>query len=140
MMISLFDDVHLTRYTIIIDGLILRSTITSLLLLLLKCYFRIYFKYRTTLNLFKYNFLRTQFECVGHYIPSNGKTTTSCKCDLITDWYLPPNGDSLHSYISLCNFYDKVLPLFKIKVTPLRMLYAFFVKEHSLTHVLLDVI
>ena len=134
------DDVHLTRYTIIIDGLILRSTITSLLLLLLKCYFRIYFKYRTTLNLFKYNFLRTQFECVGHYISSNGKTTASCKCDLITDWYLPPNSDSLHSYISLCNFYDKLLPLFKIKVTPLRMLYTFFVKEHSLTHVLLDVI
>ena len=37
------DDVHLTRSTVIIDDLILRSTIT-LLLSLLKCYFRVYFK------------------------------------------------------------------------------------------------
>ena len=103
------DDVHLTSSTVNNDDLILRSTITSLLLLLLKCYFRVYFKYKTTLNLLKCDVLRKQFEFVGHDIPSNGNTTASCKYDLISDWHLPPNGDILHSYISLCNFYDKVL-------------------------------
>ena len=109
------DDMHLTRFTVIVDDLILRSTITSLLLLLLKFYFRVYFKYRTILNLLKYDFLRKQFEFVGHDMPSNGNAIASCKYDLITDWHLPPNGDSLHAYISLSNFYDKVLPLFIIK-------------------------
>ena len=117
------DNYHLTGSRVIIDDIMLRSTSISLLLLLLECYLRIYLKYRTTLNLKKCNFLKKRFEFVGHDILSCGNTTAKSKYDLINDWALPETGDGLHSFISLCNFYTKFLPLFEMKVTPLRQLY-----------------
>ena len=76
------DDAYLTGYTVIIDDLLFRSTSTSLLLFLLEFYFRVYFKYRTTLNVLKCDFLRKQSECVRNNTLPNGITTT-----IITDWH-----------------------------------------------------
>ena len=120
---------HLTGSRVIIDDIMLRSTSISLLLLLLECYLRIYLKYRITLNLKKCNFLKKRFEFVGHDILSMGNTTAQSKYDLINDWILPTTGDGLHSFVSLCNFYTKFLPLFEMKVTPLRHLYTKFLHQ-----------
>ena len=120
---------HLTRSRVIIDDIMLRSTSVSLLLLLLECYLRIYLKYRTMLNLKKCNFLKKRFEFVGHDILSMGNTTAQSKYDLINDWILPVTGDGLHSFVSLCNFYTKFLPLFEMKVAPLRQLYTKYLHQ-----------
>jgi hypothetical protein len=98
-------------------------------MLLWECYLRIYLKYRTTLNLKKCNFLRKRFEFVGHDILPEGNTTAKSKYDLISDWKLPTTGDGLHSFISLCNFYTKFLPLFEMKVGPLRLLYSKYLHQ-----------
>ena len=119
------DDAYLTGYTVIIDDLLFRSTSTSLLLFLLEFYFRVYFKYRTTLNVLKCDFLRKQFEFVRNNTLPNGITTT-----LITDWPYPPNGESLRSFICLCNIYNKIILLFELKVTPLRMLYIKYIQNN----------
>lgn len=113
----------------IIDDLFLRSTSLSLLLLLLECYFCIYFKFCTTLNLYKCDFLQDKFEFVGHDILSTGNTTAESKYDLISNWPLPVTADSLYSFISLCNFYNWFLPLFEMKVTPLRQLYMKYIHK-----------
>ena len=118
------NEVHITGSSVIIDDLLLRSTSVPLCLLLLECYFRIYFKYCTTLQLPKCEFFQSRFEFVGHDILSNGNTTAQSKYSTINDWPLPQTGDSLHSFVSLCNFYQKFLPLFEAKAAPLRSLYT----------------
>ena len=118
------ENVHITGSRVIIDDLLLRSTSLSLLLLLLECYLRIYFKFRTTLKLAKCDFLQNKFEFVGHDILAEGNTTAESKYDMIRDWTLPTTADSLHSFVALCNFYQKFLPLFEMKVAPLRTLYT----------------
>ena len=79
------DNVHITGSRVIIDDLLLRSTALSLLLLLLECYLRIYFKFRTTLKLAKCDFLQNKFEFVGHDILAEGNTTAESKYDMIRD-------------------------------------------------------
>ena len=114
---------HITGSKVIIDDLMLRSTSIALLLLFQGCFLRVHFKYRTTLKLAKCDMLMKQFEFVEHDVLPQGNSTTSSKYDLINDWPLPETADSLHSFISLCNFYQKFLPLFETKVAPLRALY-----------------
>ena len=79
------DNYHLTGSRVIIDDIMLRSTSTSLLLLLFKFFLRIYLKYRITLNLKKCNFLKKRLEFVGHDILSIGNTTARSKYNLIND-------------------------------------------------------
>ena len=117
------EDVHVTGSAVIVDDLLLWSTSKSLLYLLFECYCRGYLKYRTTLKLKKCDFLKKRFEFVGHDILQNGNTTASSKYDRINDWKLPASADSLHSFVSLCNFYNKFIPYFELKVAPLRSLY-----------------
>ena len=56
-------------------------------------------------------------------------TTAQSKYELINDWVLPVAGDGLHSFVSLCNFDTKFLPLFELKVTPLRQVYTKYVHQ-----------
>ena len=79
------DDVYLSGSTSIIDDLMLRSISKHFLLLLFEYYFRVYFKYKPTLNLLKCDFLRKQFEFVDHDILHNGKTPVLSKYNLITN-------------------------------------------------------
>ena len=117
------DKVFISGSSVIIDDLLLHSTSLPLLMQLLECYFRIYLKYRVTLKLAKCDFLKKRFEFVGHDVLASGNTTAESKYYLINDWKQPTTGDGLHSFFSLCNFYQKFFPLFEAKVSPLRNLY-----------------
>lgn len=124
------DKTHIIGSRVIIDDLLLRSTALALLLLLLECYLCIYFKFRTMLKLAKCDFLQDKFEFDGHDILAEGNTTAESKYNMIKDWTLPITADSLHSFVALCNFYKKFLPLFEMKVSPLRSLYTNYLHKN----------
>ena len=107
------DDEHVTGSRVIIDDVLIHSTAISLLLLLLECYMRVYFKYRESFKLAKCDFLSERFEFVGRDIMPTGNTTAASKYDLINDWKLPVTAAGLHSFVSHINVYNKFSPLFR---------------------------
>ena len=70
----------------------------------------------------KCEFLKERVEYVGHDLTSQGNCPAQSKFELIHDWPLPENGQSLHSFIGLLNFYHKYLPYMEIRLKPLRLL------------------
>ena len=67
---------------------------------------------------------------MGHDIMSSGNRTARSKYNLIQDWKIPCTGDSLHSFMSLCNYYRKFCPLFQLIVIPLRQLHIKFTRKN----------
>ena len=114
---------HASGSKVIIDSCLLHSTSLGLALLILECYTRIYLKYTESFKQNKCDFLSEIFEFIGRDITPIGNTTNSSKYDLITDWKQPETAASLHSFISLINFYNKFIPLFELKAKPLRNLF-----------------
>ena len=107
---------------IIIDDILLYSTHQALLLIYLDCICKIFQKYRCSFQLKKCEFLKERVEYVGHDLTSQGNCPAQSKFELINDWPLPENGQSLHSFIGLLNFYHKYLPYMEIRLKPLRLL------------------
>jgi hypothetical protein len=107
---------------IIIDDILLWSTIVAALLRLFECVCDIFMKYRVTFQLKKCEFLTNRIEYVGHDITPTGNCPAESKFDLIIDWPLPANGPSLGSFIGLLTFYNIYCPFFEIRVKPLRSL------------------
>jgi hypothetical protein len=107
---------------IIIDDILLWSTLIASLLLLFECVCDVFSKYRVTFQLKKCEFLTDRIEYVGHDITSDGNCPAQSKFDLITDWPLPCTGSSLASFIGLLTFYNIYCPFFEIRVKPLRLL------------------
>lgn len=122
------DDILISRKRIvigskiIIDDILLYSTHEPLLLLYLDCICRTFEKYRCSFQLKKCEFLKDRVEYVGHDLTSEGNCPAQSKFDLITDWPTPIDGQSLHSFIGLLNFYHKYIPYMELKLKPLRAL------------------
>ena len=107
---------------IIIDDILLWSTVVASLLLLFECVCDVFLKYRVTFQLKKCEFLTDRIEYVGHDITSDGNCPAQSKFDLINDWPIPGTGSSLASFIGLLTFYNIYCPFFEIRVKPLRLI------------------
>ena len=115
------DTTHLGS-RIIIDDILLWATLLEALLRLFECVCDVFIKYRVTFQLKKCEFLTNRIEYVGHDITPDGNCPAESKFDLISDWPLPTNGQSLGSFIGLLTFYNIYCPFFEIRVKPLRAL------------------
>jgi hypothetical protein len=115
------DTAHLGS-RIIIDDILLWATILAALLRLFECVCDVFMKYRVTFQLKKCEFLTNRIEYVGHDITPDGNCPAESKFDLVNDWPLPVNGQSLGSFIGLLTFYNIYCPFFEMRVKPLRSL------------------
>ena len=120
---------HVTGSRTIIDDIVGWSTSKALVLLLFECMCRVSTKYRASFKLSKCEFFYDRFEYVGHDLMPGGNTTAKSKYDLINQWATPATGDNLHSFVSLCNYYNKFCPMFQVLVTPLRQLYIRYARK-----------
>ncbi len=107
---------------VIIDDILAFSTNLEILLIYLECICRVFQKYRCSFQLKKCEFLKPRVEYVGHDITSEGNCPAASKFDLISKWPLPKQGQSLHSFIGLVNFYHKYHPYMEVTLKPLRLL------------------
>ena len=124
------DRYHVTGTRTIIDDIVGWSTSKSLMILMLECICRVSMKYRGTFKLSKCEFFYERFEYVGHDIISGGNKTAQSKYDLINNWSTPAAGDGLHSFVSLCNYYNKFCPMLQLRVIPLRQLYIRYTRKN----------
>ena len=42
---------------------------------------------------------------------------------------IPTTGDSLHSFVSLCNYYSKFYPMFHLQIIPLTQLHIKYARK-----------
>ena len=106
----------------IIDDILLWCSNINLVITYFRCVCEVFQKYRVSFKLKKCDFLQERTEYVGYDILSAGNCPASSKFDMITDWKLPIDGPSLHSFIGLINFYHKFCPYLEIRMKPLRKL------------------
>ena len=106
----------------IIDDILVWSGILPLAILLCECVMKVFQKYRVSFRLDKCDFLKDRVEYVGHDICSTGNAPAQSKFDMINDWTLPTNGQSLISFVGLVNFYHRYAPYMEIRLKPLRRL------------------
>ena len=59
-------------------------------------------------------------EYVGNYVTEDGNCHAQLNFDLINDWKLPTNGQTLFLFIGLVNFYHRYAPYFEIHMKLLR--------------------
>ena len=104
---------------IIIDDILLWSTVLPTLLDYFCCVCAIFLKYRVTFQLKKCEFLTNRIEYVGHDITPDGNCPAQSKFALITNWPVPTSGPALGSFIGLLTFYNCYCPWFEIRVKPL---------------------
>jgi hypothetical protein len=134
-MMSIFQDewnaLYLHRYPnvpahkgshIIIDNILLWSTVISALLHYFRCLCDVFLKYCVTFQLKKCEFLTERVKHVGHDITPGRNCPASSKFNFITDWPIPATGTSLLSFIGLLTFYNCYCPWFEVRIKPLRRL------------------
>ena len=107
----------------IIDDILIWSTALPTVLAYFECVCQVFQKYRVSFRLDKCEFLKERVEYVGHDLTPVGNCPAASKFDMIRDWKLPTNGQSLHSFVGLVNFYHNYIPYFEIRVKPLRALH-----------------
>jgi hypothetical protein len=108
-----------TGHRIIINDILLYAVNQLELLNYLEWCLEVCHKYRLSLKLSKYDFLKECVEYVGHDLTSDGNCPSKSKFDTIMDLPLPATGNALHSLIQLCNFNNKYCPWLEIKLKPL---------------------
>jgi hypothetical protein len=111
---------------VIIDDILLFSSNIPTLLNYLDCVCQVFVKYQVSLKLPKCDFLKSQFEYVGHNITADDNCPAESEFDLVADWMLPSHGQGLRSFVSLCNYYHRFCPWFEISVKPFRSLISEF--------------
>ncbi len=79
---------------------------------------QIFLKYRLSLKMSKCEFLKSHVDYVGQDLWPDGNSPAQSKFSMITNWPTPRTLDSLHSFMSLCNFYAKYCPYFEVNLTP----------------------
>jgi hypothetical protein len=105
---------------ITIDDILLFSSDIPTLLQYLECICDTFIKYHVSLKLPKCDFLKDHFEYVSHDLTANGNCPAQSKFNLIYNWGLPASGQSLQSFVSLCNFYHRYCARFEVRAKPLR--------------------
>ena len=123
------DKYHVTGTRTIIDDIVGWSTSKSLIILMLECICRVSMIYRSSFKLSKYECFYERFEYVGHDIMAGGNTTVQSKYDLINNWSTPATGDGFHSFVSLCNYYNKFCPMFHLRAISLCQLYIRYTRK-----------
>lgn len=121
---------HVTGTRTIIDDIVCCSTSKALALLMLEFMCRVSTTYRALSSCIRVNSFYDRFEYVGHDSMANGNTIAQSKYDLIKQWATPTTGNNLHSFVSLCNYYNKFCPMFQVLVIPLRQLYIKYTRKH----------
>jgi hypothetical protein len=107
---------------VIIDDILLWSTVIDTLLNYFQCVCDVFLKYRVTFQLKKCEFITNRIEYVGHDITPHGNCPAESKFDLVPDWPIPATGTSLLSFIGLLTFYNIYCPCFEVSIKPLRVL------------------
>ena len=102
----------------IINDILIWSTHPDTILLYFECACKIFTKYRVSFRLNKCEFLKERVEYVGHDLTPLGNCPTASIFDMINNWKLPTNGQSLHSFVGLINFYHNYIPYFEIRINP----------------------
>jgi hypothetical protein len=89
---------------VIIDNILLWSTVIDTLLNYFQCVCDVFLKYRITVQLKKCEFITNRIEYVGHDITPHGNYPAESKFDLVADWPIPATGISLLSLIGLLTY------------------------------------
>ena len=121
---------HITGTRNIIDDIAGWSTSKSLMILIIECICQVSLKYRASFKLSKCEFLYERFEYVDHDIMIGGNITAQLKYNSINDRSTSATGDGLHSFMSLCNYYNTFCPMFQLRVIPLRQLYTRYIRKN----------
>ena len=108
----------------IIDDTLLGANQVDVLVGLFECVCRAFVAYRLSFKLKKCTFFEARVTYVGEDLTVDGNMPAESKFSLIRDWPLPADSQSLHSFISLCGFYQRFCPWFEYQLTPLRRLIA----------------
>ena len=124
---SLYPEAAHKGCQVIINDILLFSSDIPTLLKYLDCVCQVFIKYQVLLKLPKCNFLKERFEYIGHDILiADGNCPASSKFNLVADWALPMNGQGLHSFVSLCNYYHHFCSWFEVAVKPFHSLISEF--------------
>jgi hypothetical protein len=107
---------------VIINNILLWSTVIDTLLNYFQCVCDVFINYRVTFQLKKCEFITNRIEYVGHDITPHGNCPAGSKFDLVADWPISATGTSLLSFIGLLTFYNIYCPWFEVSIKPLRVL------------------
>ena len=77
----------------------------------------------------KCDFLKPRVEYVGHDVTNDGNCPASSKFNMIDDWQLPEQGESLFSFIGLLNFYHRYAPYMEIRLKLLRKILKIYYRK-----------
>jgi hypothetical protein len=105
---------------IIIDDTLLASTDPWKVLKYFRCVCEIFMRYRVSFNPKKCDFFKTRVEWIGHDLCVSGNCPAASKFDLINDWPLPRQAQSLGSFTGLITFYHRYIVMFEQQIKPLR--------------------
>jgi len=114
---------------VIIDDILLWASNLQIVLLYFECICEVFQKYRVSFRLDKCDFLKDRVEYVGHDLTPTGNCPAKSKFNMIDNWTPPTNGQALHSFTSLINFYNHYPPFMEMRLKPMRLLYRKYLRK-----------